>query len=63
LFNAFPKEATMATIAPGTDATRWFRVIEDALWNLEHGCQVGALATLRNAVRQERQRQAATRSQ
>ena len=49
----------MATLARSSDGTRWLRVIEDALWNLEHGYQLGALATLRNAVQQERQRQAA----
>ena len=48
----------MATLARSSDATRWFRVIEDALWNLEHGYELGALATLRSAVHEERQRQA-----
>lgn len=48
----------MATLARSSDATRWFRVIEDALWNLEHGYELRALATLRNAVHEERQRQA-----
>jgi hypothetical protein len=59
ILNAFPKEATMATLGRSSDATQWFRVIEDALWNLEHGYQLGALATLRDAVQQERRRRAA----
>ena len=49
----------MATLDRSSDATRWFRVIEDALWNLEHDYPIGALATLRNAVQQERHRRAA----
>ena len=39
------------------EATRLFRVVEDALWQLDQGYSIGATAILRGAVERERRRQ------
>lgn len=44
----------MITLERSSDATRLWRVVNDALWSLDHGHVLGAQAMLRNAVQEGR---------
>lgn len=46
----------MTALPRSTEATELFRVIRDALWQLQHDYAIGAEAILRSAVDKERRR-------